>query len=108
MLSAPAHIPAITVVNFGEGLADPDLIRGAGIQILAANKAGSSVWAATNGQLDDVPVGEVGRFEIEFRRFLQAQNRELMETIEKDKAISDDSSATLRSAVEAFKKTVSF
>jgi F-type H+-transporting ATPase subunit alpha len=66
------------------------------------------IWAATNGQLDDVPVGEVGRFEVEFRRFLVAQSPELMETIERDKAISDESTAGLRSAVEAFKKTVSF
>ena len=28
MLSAPAHIAAITVAGFGAGFADPDLIRG--------------------------------------------------------------------------------
>ena len=28
MLSAPAHMPAITVASFGAGLADPDLILG--------------------------------------------------------------------------------
>jgi hypothetical protein len=28
MHSVPAHIPAISVVTFGAGLADPDLIRG--------------------------------------------------------------------------------
>jgi hypothetical protein len=28
MQSAPAHIPAITVLSFGAGLADPDLILG--------------------------------------------------------------------------------
>jgi hypothetical protein len=27
MLSAPAHIPAITVSSFGAGFAEPDLIR---------------------------------------------------------------------------------
>jgi hypothetical protein len=46
MLSAPAHIPAINVANFGEGLADPDLIFGAGMQILSANSSGSPVWVA--------------------------------------------------------------
>jgi F-type H+-transporting ATPase subunit alpha len=66
------------------------------------------IWCATNGQLDDVPVSEVGRFEIEFRRFLQAQSPQLLETIEREKAISDESTAGLHSAVEAFKKTVSF
>ena len=28
MLSAPAHMPAITVANFGAGLADPEAILG--------------------------------------------------------------------------------
>ena len=46
MLSAPAHMPAITVVNFGDGLADPDLILGTGIRILSANNCGRPVWAA--------------------------------------------------------------
>src|SRR6185312_710076 len=47
MLSAPTHIPAITVVNFGAGLAEPDSILGAGMQILSANNRGSPVWAAS-------------------------------------------------------------
>jgi hypothetical protein len=29
MRSAPAHMPAITVVSFGEGLVDPEFILGA-------------------------------------------------------------------------------
>ena len=36
MLSAPAHIPAITVSSFGAGFADPDLIRGALIDTFSA------------------------------------------------------------------------
>ena len=34
MLSAPAHMPAISVANFGAGLADPDLIRGSAMNDL--------------------------------------------------------------------------
>jgi F-type H+-transporting ATPase subunit alpha len=66
------------------------------------------IWCGTNGQLDNVPVGEVGRFEAELGRFLDAQYPQLLEAIEKEKTLSDESAATLRSAVEAFKKTVSF
>ncbi len=47
MLPAPAHMPAITVVSFGDGLADPDLILGTGISILSANKCGRPVWVAS-------------------------------------------------------------
>ena len=46
MQSAPAHIPATTVVSFGAGLADPDLIRGSVMRTLAANSCANPVWAA--------------------------------------------------------------
>ena len=45
ILSAPAHIPAITVVSYGDGLADPDLIRGCAIRTLSATSSKSPVWA---------------------------------------------------------------
>ena len=41
MLSAPAHIPAISVASFGAGFADPDLIRGAVIATFSV-KAGQT------------------------------------------------------------------
>jgi hypothetical protein len=47
MLSAPTHMPAINVVSFGDGLADPDLIFGAGMQTFSANSSASPVWAAS-------------------------------------------------------------
>ena len=47
MLSAPAHIPAISVVSFGAGLADPDLIRGAAIRTFSASSRDSPVCSAS-------------------------------------------------------------
>ena len=49
-----------------------------------------------------------GRFEIELRQFLRASYSALLQTIDQEKALSDDTIAALRGAVEAFKKTVSF
>ncbi|KKC03179.1 hypothetical protein AWC17_21625 [Mycobacterium nebraskense] len=46
ILSAPAHIPAITVVSFGDGLADPDLIRGSAIRTFLANNCGRPIWGS--------------------------------------------------------------
>ena len=46
MLSAPAHIPAITVVSFGAGLADPDLILGSAMSTFSANSGRSPVCSA--------------------------------------------------------------
>ncbi len=46
MLCAPAHIPAITLISFGTGFADPDRIRGFLIDTLPVMISGSRVcWA---------------------------------------------------------------
>jgi hypothetical protein len=48
MLSAPAHIPAITPNNFGTGFAAPDLIRGVLIDTFSAMICGSRVCSASS------------------------------------------------------------
>jgi len=65
------------------------------------------IWAATNGYLDDVPVENVGRWETEFTRFIDAQHPQIGEAILRDKVLSDETAAALREAVETFKRTVS-
>src|SRR6476620_5791604 len=46
MLSAPAHIPATRVANFGAGFAAPDLIRETLIRTVSASRRASPVcWA---------------------------------------------------------------
>ena len=42
MLSAPAHIPAISVASFGAGLAAPDLILGSAMWTFSASSAGKA------------------------------------------------------------------
>ena len=46
MLSAPAHIPAITVSSFGAGFAEPDLIRGVVIDTFPAMLSARPVCSA--------------------------------------------------------------
>src|SRR5215213_1708323 len=46
MLSAPAHIPTISVASFGAGFADPDLIFGSAIWTFSASRADSVVCSA--------------------------------------------------------------
>jgi hypothetical protein len=48
MLSAPAHIPAITLNSFGTGFAEPDLIRGWLITTFSAMISGSRVCSANS------------------------------------------------------------
>jgi phage terminase large subunit-like protein len=47
MLSAPAHIPPITVSSFGIGFAAPDRIRGVVIDTFSPMISGSRVCSAS-------------------------------------------------------------
>jgi hypothetical protein len=47
MLSAPVHIPAITVRSFGAGFAEPDLIRGLLIDTFPAMTCAKPVCSAS-------------------------------------------------------------
>jgi F-type H+-transporting ATPase subunit alpha len=62
-----------------------------------------SIWAGTNGKLDDVPVEDVLRFESELHEYL-ARNGKVLETIRDSGVLSDDTKAELEKGVDAFKK----
>ena len=61
-----------------------------------------SIWAATNGFMDVVPVPDVQRYEKEFLGFLKERYPEVVQTIRNEKAISDDTGNTLKSAAGEF------
>ncbi len=65
------------------------------------------LYAVTNGFLDDVPVDKVQDWETQFHEFMRTAQPEILQTIEKDKVLSDQTIAALREAITAFKRTVS-
>ncbi|GIG89359.1 F0F1 ATP synthase subunit alpha [Plantactinospora endophytica] len=62
-----------------------------------------SVWIGTEGKLDDVPIGEVRRFESEFLEFLRHQYKPTMQSIA-DNNWDDDITNALNEAVTRFKQ----
>jgi F-type H+-transporting ATPase subunit alpha len=63
-----------------------------------------SVWAGTTGQLDDVPVEDIRRFDAEFLGYVERQKPEVLEAIRTTTDLSDDSIAVLESTINEFKK----
>jgi F-type H+-transporting ATPase subunit alpha len=63
-----------------------------------------SVWAGTTGQLDEVPVQDVLRFERELLDFLR-RNSEILTTIRETSKLEKDTEAALVAAVANFKKS---
>ena len=61
------------------------------------------IWAAINGQMDDVPVEQVRRFEGELMRFIENSHPGLLQAIREKKAITDEIKADLQQALSDFK-----
>ncbi|MBE1531120.1 F0F1 ATP synthase subunit alpha [Actinomadura algeriensis] len=63
-----------------------------------------SVWAGTSGQLDDVPVADIRRFEREFLEHVKREEGGLLTSVRETGQISDDGLAALERTMTAFKK----
>ncbi|WP_214413541.1 F0F1 ATP synthase subunit alpha [Sphaerisporangium fuscum] len=64
-----------------------------------------SVWAGTSGELDDVPIEDVARFEAEFLEFLSStKHKGILDGIRETKELSDDTVTALKEAITEFKK----
>ena len=62
------------------------------------------IFAGVKGYLDDIKVSEVGKFEIEFIKFMQQSKAEIGQKIVQEQKISDETEVKLREALEEFKK----
>jgi F-type H+-transporting ATPase subunit alpha len=63
-----------------------------------------SLWAATNGELDEVPVEDIGRFESELIDFIRRDHGGILDGIRETGVLSDDAESALRDAIAEFKK----
>ncbi len=63
----------------------------------------ASIWAGGNGHMDDVPVGDIRRFEKEYLEHLRGHTPEILKAIATEKQIGDETKAKLQAAVKAFK-----
>jgi F-type H+-transporting ATPase subunit alpha len=63
-----------------------------------------SVWAGTTGELDDIPVGEIRRFETEFLLDLRHNHKQILDTIETTGKLDDDTVESLKKAITHFKQ----
>jgi F-type H+-transporting ATPase subunit alpha len=64
-----------------------------------------SLWAGTTGQLDDVPVEDIRRFETEYLDFLRRSYAGLLTAIRETNDLTDDNITTLKEATDRFRRT---
>jgi F-type H+-transporting ATPase subunit alpha len=61
-----------------------------------------SIFAGVRGYLDKIAVAQVGKFEQELLRSIRSKNPEILESLRKDKQITPDTEAKLKSALDSF------
>jgi F-type H+/Na+-transporting ATPase subunit alpha len=64
-----------------------------------------SIWAGTTGELDDIPVGDIRRFEQEFLSHLRHNHKEILDAIGENNDLPDDTVESLKQAVAQFKQS---
>src|SRR5216684_7596254 len=74
---------------------------------LSAEKQVLSIYVATSGALDNVPVPEVRRFEREFLQFVETNHPSILKNIAAKKALDDGIRAEVKTVVDAFKERFS-
>ena len=62
-----------------------------------------SVWSGTTGELDDVPVEDIKRFEKEFLDYMHRDHQDLLDTIGSTGQLSDETLSGLEAAIADFK-----
>jgi F-type H+-transporting ATPase subunit alpha len=63
-----------------------------------------SLFIATSGLIDTIPVGEVRRFEKEFLQFVETSQPGILKSISEKKALDDAIKTEIKKAVESFKE----
>jgi F-type H+-transporting ATPase subunit alpha len=79
-----------------------EILKQPQFQPMPVEKQVLSIYAATKGFLDDIPVSDVQRFEKEFLAFVESNKPQLLEHIRTTKELPDENE--LNSAIEEFKK----
>jgi len=64
-----------------------------------------SIYAGTNGGLDECPIGAVKKFEGEWLAYVRSRHADVRTRIEKNKDIGDEDRTALKAALDDFKKT---
>jgi F-type H+-transporting ATPase subunit alpha len=62
------------------------------------------IYSGTQGFLDDLPVKDLGRFEEELFKFMEAKHAAVLTDIVERKALDDELKGRMNKAIEAFKK----
>jgi len=102
--SFASDLDAVSRAQLDRGARLVELLKQPQYSPLPVERQVVSVWAGTNGYLDDVPVDDIRRFEDEFLDMLGRQRSGIYDAIRETGQLSDDTAATLKDAIAEFRR----
>jgi F-type H+-transporting ATPase subunit alpha len=97
-----------TRVQLDRGVRITEVLKQPQYQPMAMYQQVIAIFAVTNGHMDHTPVAKVSAFESSLLQYLDSAHPDIGKAIANQGALSDETAAQLRSAIEEFKKTFTF
>jgi F-type H+-transporting ATPase subunit alpha len=99
-----SDLDAASTAQLGRGARMVELLKQPQYTPFPVQEQVVSLWAGTTGELDEVPVEDVRRFEAEFLDYLRREHSGLLQSIAETGLLDDDTTAALEDAISAFKQ----
>ena len=99
-----SDLDAATQKLLNRGARLTELLKQGQYQPLQVEEQVVVIYAGVNGYLDPLPVGDVGRFEEELLRHFREDQKDVLDTIRTEKALSDETTAKVKDIIDTFAK----
>ena len=103
--SFASDLDAATKKQLERGARTVEILKQPQYQPMPVEQQIMVIYAVTNGFLDDIPVADLRAWERGFLEFLPAQFPQVSERLRSEKALSKETEADLRRAIEQFNQT---
>src|SRR5579863_6053750 len=98
------QLDKVTQGQLGRGQRLTEVLKQDQFAPLTVEKQVVSLYVATSGFLDAIPVSEIRRFEREFLQFVETNNAKILQDIAEKKALDDGIRSSIKAAFDSFKE----
>ncbi|HEU0370012.1 MAG TPA: F0F1 ATP synthase subunit alpha, partial [Candidatus Acidoferrum sp.] len=98
------QLDKVTQAQLGRGQRLTEILKQDQYVPLPVEKQVLSLFIATSGYLDNIPVPDVRRFEKEFLQFAETSHPGILQSIAEKKALDDGSKGEIKKAADSFKE----
>lgn len=102
-----SELDAATATLIDKGRRTSEILKQPQYQPLPEPYQIASIWAVTNGYLNDIPLEDFGRLEKEYHEYLKTHVKKLIETLDEGTKLNEQTIKELTKVTEEFKKVFS-